>query len=1620
MSSTLTPAGFAAAPVVPQASGAGQIVGLNLQNTSSTVLAAQPTTFGETFMAGAVKSTDHLTATINGQVYAVQMDAKTFNPDGSVAMAVLTVDAPALPANSTTGVMLSVGGTPNAGLSAPAANLSSALRNYSLTATLDITANAGGATGTQTINIAQDVLSALNAGTATKWLNGPLAQEAIVSIPVSGSLRIEADVTAYANGTISANLQFNNDVAMSANGGTITYSTSIAHNGVTIATQPSLTQYQYQDWSTTVGTAPAAGALNIQHDVAYLEATGAVQNYDTQYGVSSSLIAGGNNNEASQIAAPGWNAPLGVDGITQYMPGVGGRGDIGPTTSYNATWLITQNATAKTYALGQAQEAGSVPWHFYDPSSGGAFLTTGTPGQVNVWTDPRGRPGLTQSVSGNTGWKTDQAHMPDLSYAAYIQTGNVQYLEQLNAQASFAEVNQYTPSRQVTTPQGTSYTDIIVNGEQIRGAAWSLRAIQEAAYANPATSTDGQYFTQATNDNYAYLNAMIPTWTQQEGQAHGYVPGAYGGSGEMAPWQQDYFASTVIQGAEFGMTGALNFLKWESNYLVGRFFAETQGFSPLDAFTYNVQISTPNGSQSSNTFYSTWSQIEQGTMAYGQSNVVGNGSLQSTTWAHAQGDYGALALQTLAGIITVSTSSTANAATMGSYQYQAMQAFGWLLASGAPFISPYLTAGSTPQFSIDPRLANGQLLSFGNVTISTDTTPTLLTPVDPTKNALLYAGSGADTLVGGTGINLMFGGSGADVIIGGPNGNDIFAGSGNETIEAGGGATFIQASSTALLTPGTGQDLFIINQQASGAVTISGFNPTLDRLDLVNATGAPLSAGAVASIMGSAATISGGVVLHVSSTETLTIETAGTPSISSAWFQEQAIPTVAGATGGSGSTTTTGGSVSTSGGGVTLAPPSPPPPTPAVTSVVGGAYATIPSVFNASFVDSISSAAVDASMTGRTETVTITGGYNTIDAIGGPGPKLYPTSGNIVMTGDNNALSVTGGSVTVSGSMDSVVVPYTFGSLSITLTGTGDTVSTSSFTSPALNIEGSGNVANFNSQSVIDTIGGSNNTVTAGTYSIIDVSGTNDRVALLGETRASVSGSGNTIDATNGWHSITATNTAGAPNLYEVGGSVRGAVTISGFNPTLDKIRVLDSSGNPLSQSAIDQIVSSSVTVSGSPNVVKLATGTTLLFLDLSSGAGNVGTSWFEQTTPTPIPAGPVTIDGGVVIQNGGSQTVLGANANVTDTVSGSAIDARRTYQQETVTLSGSADTVDAVGAAGSNNFTPTGNLVLNGNNDIVSVTAGTTTDTGNGNAINVPWQFGSGNVVELGTNATITAGANTAVPIDLEGSGNQATISAQTALQTIGGVNNTVTSGAYARLNISGTGDHASISGEVSATVSGSADTVTATGFNKVLVTGSANVISVPGGSWTAQDTVIGVADTVFAGGNLPGGDNKLFLSLGANSETVVTNGQEVSTISGGSGSLSFYAGGASNLIIGGTGTEAITASGGNTTLVGGTGSVDVFGNGGNVTIQNVGANISIHDGGSIMIDLTGNGNNVNIFGSGSNVPGKITINGYSSSDTIRYASVPGALFTSITGSMASGGGHTLTLSDGTSLTMV
>ena len=114
--------------------------------------------------------------------------------------------------------------------------------------------------------------------------------------------------------------------------------------------------------------------------------------------------------------------------------------------------------------------------------------------------------------------------------------------------------------------------------------------IDEAAWANPTGSVEQHAFAQLADNNWSWLVSQIPAWTQRQGEAYGYVPGTYGdGSGStMAPWQQDYFASTAIQAAQMGNADALTFLNWQANFLVGRFLNGANGFNPHDGATITL------------------------------------------------------------------------------------------------------------------------------------------------------------------------------------------------------------------------------------------------------------------------------------------------------------------------------------------------------------------------------------------------------------------------------------------------------------------------------------------------------------------------------------------------------------------------------------------------------------------------------------------------------------------------------------------------------------------------------------------------------------------------------------------------------------------------------------------------------------------------------------------------------------------------------------------------------------------------------------------------------------------------------------------------------------------------
>ena len=830
------------APAIPQPSAPGDVVGLVLQNNQSSVLASREITFGQEFAAGQVAAGSKLVAIVNGATIPVQMDVKTTNPDGSVAMAVLTMQQPALAAASSTNVMLRSATAP----SAPPVDLTRlATAGYSVVVDLALH-NAGGGTTAVHIDVGQALAAALRTSAVSYWLQGPQATEARVDIPVSGSLHLTADITAYADGTTSTDLQFNNDLAMTANGGAVTYDATIRQNGTVAFAQSNITQYQYQTWHQQVWS-NGAPQVNVQHDVLALEKTGAIQAYDLTTGVAASVI----NHEAIATTGSGFGV-LGNAGITEYMPMTGARADIGATTQANATWLLTQNQTAAQYALAQADAAGSVPWHFFDPTTGTYLNVANYP---KLWTDPAavrlGFTALTQAMptAAQTGWTPDSAHEPDLDYVAYLMTGTRYYLDQLNAQASYDIIS--------TGPNGRlKGQGIVADGaDQVRAQAWNLREIVEAASANPVGSAEKAYFTNIMNANFTFL--LGEATTANQGQASGWIPGNANGSGEIVPWMQDYFATTAVLAAEQGVAAAKQLLLWETNFLAGRFLAAAQGFDPHLGIAYRLSAYVPGSSESN--AYQTWAQIEKITLSSGDaSNVSANGS----SWTNADGNYASLARASLAGDITVTGSP------------EAMDAYGWITAYATQAGTPYQQL--TPAFDIAPRLPDGQFLTSDHIIVSSDTIAAHLQGSN--ADQLIYeTGSGNVTITGGTGINLLFAGSGNDTLLGGPNRDYLFGGSGTDILSAGAGNNYLE--------PGTGAAKLLLAAADSASDLIANFKVGIDHLVVTDLAGHPATALEIHAIVAGATTnASGAAVLHLSATHDVTLQNIVAGQLTSSLF----------------------------------------------------------------------------------------------------------------------------------------------------------------------------------------------------------------------------------------------------------------------------------------------------------------------------------------------------------------------------------------------------------------------------------------------------------------------------------------------------------------------------------------------------------------------------------------------------------------------------------------------------------------------------------------------------------------------------------------------------------------
>ena len=578
-------------------------------------------TFGQVFKEGDVPRGATLAATLNGQPITLQVNPKATNSDGSLRHAVLTAMVPSLPAGAKLPLTLYTG----TALTGPTIGLSQLLATgYDAKVSLNI----GGTLYTAS---ARSLLQAANLAGACAawdpqcnlWLSGPLASEWVVNGPVTASngtspnLRVYFAVRAYSNGTPGTVGRVRTDIIVENSDAfapqTQPQYTATLTSGSASYTSPALTQYTATRWHKVLWWNNDEPQVYLQQDTQYIQDSKAVSRY-MPLTPDESFLAG-----LRQSCAP-----LDHCDQTKAMGQTGAQPSIGPLPRWASVYILNPDIRAYNWMLANTDALGAYSIHYRDAATGypvsiqkHPYVTIADWAYANSVAKQSSAKGTSYSAdllptctnnavvskcstssygTGNPNmW--DNAHQPAESYVPYMVTGDYYYMSELAFGASNNEIWSNEAYR--------GYSQGLIDGShgQVRGKAWVLREMANAAWLLPDTHPLKAEFKASVENSLADWNAKYtnnPSANPLHMMNGGAIYSMNGGSNNgMTPWQHNFLTWSAGHAAELGFSGAAEFRNWLAKFEISLMTDwqsnPTHGFCWVQAAAYNLQVKDAAG-----------------------------------------------------------------------------------------------------------------------------------------------------------------------------------------------------------------------------------------------------------------------------------------------------------------------------------------------------------------------------------------------------------------------------------------------------------------------------------------------------------------------------------------------------------------------------------------------------------------------------------------------------------------------------------------------------------------------------------------------------------------------------------------------------------------------------------------------------------------------------------------------------------------------------------------------------------------------------------------------------------------------------------------------------------------
>jgi hypothetical protein len=476
----------------------------------------------------------------------------------------------------------------------------------------------------------------LKSGKPVAWLSGPVATEWEVDAPLrTASGAQHPHLTAHfairfypgVNKT-RVDVVVENNWTYELAPQNFTYDASILVGGKSVYSKAGLVQYHHSRWRKLFWVDGNEPQVNVKHNTEYLIKSRALPNYDRGLTVPEAALAQLQTSWTGAITEPG------ATGMANpYMPSTGGRNDIGLLPGWAVEYLLSMDKRAKTVTLGTADLAGSFSSHYRDKNTGLPVSVVDYPYMTilgragDAYNRTLKRSEAFPACAGTDLCKTpntnDSAHQPNFAYLPYLVTGDYYYLEELQFWAMW---NVFSDN-----PYYREFEKGLVNPDQVRGQAWSLRTLAEVTYITPDSHPLKNHFKSVLDANLDWYNATYVAGTKTSNalgtNALGIITNGYSlvydNATGIGPWQDDFFTSAVGHASELGFTKADALLRWKVKFPIDRMVG--QGACWIGGAIYTLHVRDSNTSP----IYSTIGQAYKASSPDYTSTACGSAAMAS-------------------------------------------------------------------------------------------------------------------------------------------------------------------------------------------------------------------------------------------------------------------------------------------------------------------------------------------------------------------------------------------------------------------------------------------------------------------------------------------------------------------------------------------------------------------------------------------------------------------------------------------------------------------------------------------------------------------------------------------------------------------------------------------------------------------------------------------------------------------------------------------------------------------------------------------------------------------------------------------------------------------------------